>query len=416
MTTTELEPRRHNQPAVRHVSDVPVPLVVRPLDLPDVANAAASPAAPTTPLTRASLFARRNLIAIVTVIIPMLLASIYYSLLLSDQYVSETRFVIRSMASSGLGGLSVMTQSQGLARTEDDTHLVNEFLVSRDAVRLLVEKDKLLPALSNPNADMFHSFPSILSGSTREDLYEHFTSFISVQYKAATGITTLKVRAFTPQDAQRLSRALLVHAEEVVNKLNKRARVDAVEFSENVAAAAERRVIAAQQKIAEFQNREQVFDPGKQSAATLDLVNKLFAEKLILETTLSENRSATPDSPKIPALLNRLNALDKEIASLQAGLAGSKGSMATKLADFERLALERELAAKSLTAALSSLERARQDAARQQLYLERVVEPNLADKSQYPDRLQSLAIIFAVCVALWWITTSLASVILEHDS
>lgn len=309
-----------------------------------------------------------------------------------------------------------MTQSQGLARTEDDTHLVNEFLVSRDAVRLLVEKDKLLPALSNPNADMFHSFPSILSGSTREDLYEHFTSFISVQYKAATGITTLKVRAFTPQDAQRLSRALLVHAEEVVNKLNKRARVDAVEFSENVAAAAERRVIAAQQKIAEFQNREQVFDPGKQSAATLDLVNKLFAEKLILETTLSENRSATPDSPKIPALLNRLNALDKEIASLQAGLAGSKGSMATKLADFERLALERELAAKSLTAALSSLERARQDAARQQLYLERVVEPNLADKSQYPERLQSLAIIFAVCIALWWIATSLASVILEHDS
>ncbi|MFN9974210.1 MAG: hypothetical protein ACK58T_30355, partial [Phycisphaerae bacterium] len=232
MTTTELEPRRHNQPAVRHVPDVPVPLVVRPLDLPDVANAAASPAAPTTPLTRASLFARRNLIAIVTVIIPMLLASIYYLLLLSDQYVSETRFVIRSMASSGLGGLSVMTQSQGLARTEDDTHLVSEFLVSRDAVRLLVEKDKLLPALSNPNADMFHSFPSILSGSTREDLYEHFTSFISVQYKAATGITTLKVRAFTPQDAQRRSRALLVHAEEVVNKLNKRARVDAVEFSE----------------------------------------------------------------------------------------------------------------------------------------------------------------------------------------
>ena len=417
MVTTEIDKRRETKPPVpSREPDGPVGLVVRPLEDNQLVAEQLEPLVEPHIISTISTTIRRHFLALTLIAVPMAIASIYYRLLLSDQYVAETRFVIRSMANNGLGGLAIMTQSQGLARTEDDTHLVNEFLQSRDAVRLLAEKDKLLPALAHPSGDIFYGYPTILSGSTKEDLYEHYASFIDVSYKAATGITTLKVRAFTPEDAKRLATALLNHAEEVVNQLNKRARADAVQFSKVVADAAEKRVLAAQNKIAAFRNRELVLDPGKQSVATLELVNKLFGEKLALETTLSETRTATPESPKIAALLNRLKAIDDQITGLQAGLAGNKESMASKLAEFERLSLERELAAKSLTAALSSLENARQDAARQQLYLERVVEPNLADKSQYPKRLQSLAIMLAVCLALYWVVKSLADVIMDHDN
>jgi capsular polysaccharide transport system permease protein len=416
MATTELPSRRGSSPPTSpHETSGPVGLIVRPLDTGEVAPIA-QPDASAHIITRLSTALRTHILAVICIVLPMLLASVYYLLLLSDQYVAETRFVIRSMASSGLGGLAIMTQSNGLARTEDDTHLVNEFLQSRDAIRLLAEKDKLLPALAHPDGDIFYGFPTILSGSTREDLYEHYSTFIDVSYKASTGITTMKVRAFTPEDAKRLATALLDHAEGVVNQLNKRARNDAVRFSESVVAAEEKRVFDAQQKIADFQNREKIFDPGKQSAATLTLVNKLAAERSAYEARLDETRTATPDSPLIPALQNKLDAINREISGLQFSLAGSSGSMATKMPEFERLFLKRELAAKSLTAALSSLENARQDAARQQLYLERVVQPNLADKSQYPYRFQSLALIFAVCVALFWIAKSLVGVVLEHDA
>jgi capsular polysaccharide transport system permease protein len=225
----------------------------------------------------------------------------------------------------------------------------------------------------------------------------------------------MTVRAFPAEDAQRLSAALLRHAEAVVNQLNKRAKADAVRFSEAVATAAEKRVIEAQRRIAEFRNRELIMDPGKQSAVTIELVNKLFSERLALDTTLTETTNATPDSPKIPAIRNRLNAIDQQISTLQAALTGTNTSMASKLAEFEKLSLERELAAKSLAAALSSLENARQDASRQQLYLERVVQPNIPDKSQYPKRLQSLAFTFALSLAAFWITKSMAAVILAHD-
>ena len=367
-------------------------------------------------LSRISSEVRSHLLLIITVIMPMLTATAYYGVLLSDQYVSETRFVIRSMVNPGLGGLSIMTQGQGLARTEDDTHLVNEFLQSRDAIRLLNENGELSKSLSRPESDMFYGFPSIINGSTKEDLYEHFKTFIDVSYKNSTGITTMNVRAFTASDAQRISSSLLSHAETVVNQLNQRAKADAVRFSEAVANAAETRVVEAQRRIAEFRNRELVMDPGKQSAVTIELVNKLFSERLALDTTLTETENATPNSPKIPAIKNRLSAIDAQIAALQAALTGTSTSMATKLAEFEKLSLERELAAKSLAAALSSLENARQDAARQQLYLERVVQPNRADKSQYPKRIQGLAVTLAICFAVFWITKSISAVVLAHDA
>ena len=133
-------------------------------------------------------------------------------------------------------------------------------------------------------------------------------------------------------------------------------------------------------------------------------------------TALIEARSSTPDSPRIAALQNRIDAIDQQIAEYTASLAGGAKSMASRKAEFDRLDLERQLAAKSLGAALSTLESARQDALRQQLYLQRVVKPNTPDKSQYPSRLTSILMVSAFCLALYWIVKSLADVIMDHDT
>lgn len=367
-------------------------------------------------ISRLSSAVRRNILFVFLLVLPILSATIYYALLLSDQYVSETRFVIRTTVNSGLSGLTFMTQSQGLARTEDDAHLVNEFLKSRDAVMLLAKEDGLLQALRRPEADLFYGFPTIFTGNSKEALYQHYSQFISVEYASSTGITTLKVRAFTPTDAQNLSVALLHHAEQVVNQLNERAHKDTIKFASDIAKQAEKRVIAAQMKLADFRNRTAVIDPDKQSDATLDLVETLSKERSSLGTALLEAQSSTPDSPRITALKNRIDAIEQQISAYTASLAGGAQSMASRKAEFDRLELERQLAAKSLGAALSTLESARQDALRQQLYLQRVVKPNTPDKSQYPARLISILTVSAFCLALYWIVKSLADVIMEHDT
>ncbi len=392
----------------------PVHLVTQPLDRLDIPPVAVSEGPDW--ITTLSSAVRRHILALLLLVLPISIAGIYYGLLLSDQYVSETRFVIRSTVSSGLGGMNLMSQTQGLARTEDDAHLVNEFLKSRDAVLLLAKENGLRDALARREADIFYGFPSWFAGHTNEALYQHFTDFIDVSYSSSTGITTLKVRAFTPNDAQAVSSALLRHAERVINQLNERAHNDSIQFAKAISTDAEKRVIAAQKSLAEFRNRTSIIDPDRQSDATLEIVESLSKERSTLETALLETRTSTPDSPRIKAIENRIEAISKKISDYNASLAGSSQSMASRKAEYDQLELERQLASKSLGAALSTLENARQDASRQQLYLQRVVQPNLPDRSQYPARLSSMLMVCALCLAFYWIVKSLADVVMDHDT
>ena len=65
------------------------------------------------------------------------------------------------------------------------------------------------------------------------------------------------------------------------------------------------------------------------------------------------------------------------------------------------LTLERDFADKQLASATSSLEAARIDADRQELYLEEVVQPNEPDYPAYPQRLATLAVVFASLFGLY---------------
>ncbi|KAK0357633.1 hypothetical protein LTR94_038660, partial [Friedmanniomyces endolithicus] len=62
-------------------------------------------------------------------------------------------------------------------------------------------------------------------------------------------------------------------------------------------------------------------------------------------------------------------------------MAGDASSLATKIGPFEELTLRREIADKQLAQATAALLSAEQEARRQKLYLERIVEPSLPDKA-----------------------------------
>ena len=72
-------------------------------------------------------------------------------------------------------------------------------------------------------------------------------------------------------------------------------------------------------------------------------------------------------------------ALEAQLARTNAELTGQNNSTTVQLSQFERLQLEQDFATKALASATLSLETARQNAARQQLYLEEIVTPQRAD-------------------------------------
>ncbi|MBX9926763.1 MAG: capsule biosynthesis protein [Hyphomicrobiaceae bacterium] len=354
---------------------------------------------------------------VAVVVAPMAILAIYLALIASHVYESEAHFVVRSASgSSGLGSIAGAVQTTSFSRANDDTHSVNAYIMSRDAVERLTVENGLLEKLSRPGADFWQRFPRPFERATREQLMKRLDDFISVGFDASTGIATLKVRAFDPHDAKEIATALTEHSEQLINKLNVRARADAIRFASEVVTKAEQRVETAQNKIADFRAAELVFDPGRQSAAAFELISALTGELAGQRAALAEAIATAPNSPQISALKVRIGAFEKEIDTQRKFIVGGEGALAPKLARYEQLSLERELATKALTSALLSLENARQDAQRQQLYLERIVSPGLPDQAAYPKRvlilLGTLFILLCTYASLKW----LWAIVMEHDA
>lgn len=356
---------------------------------------------------------------LICVAAPGLLATLYYAAIAADVFVSETRFIMRTAhgasTSGGVSNIVLPMELSSLTRANDEAHLVNTYLTSRDAMARLIDDDGFLDVVARPEADFLARFPRPWDHPTRERLHLRLSDFVTVTYETTTGISTLSVHAFRPDDAQRIATALLVSAEALVNRLNVRARADAIRFASDVVEKAEQRVAVVQSRLTEFRNQEMVLDPAKQSVAALELVAALLAEAAQLKTVLAETLASAPDSPRVAALRVRLQAIDTQIAEQRTGIAGGDGSLASKLADYEKLVLERELATKALTSALATLEQARQDGQRQQLYLERIVEPHLPDFPAGPARLLSVLTAVGLGLCVYLIVSTLGRWIWEHD-
>jgi capsular polysaccharide transport system permease protein len=81
----------------------------------------------------------------------------------------------------------------------------------------------------------------------------------------------------------------------------------------------------------------------------------------------------------------------------------------------ERLLLEKDFGQKQLAAAMTALEQARAEALRQQLYLERVAQPNVPDSSLEPDRVRGILTTLVLGLLFWGIFSLLISGVREHN-
>ena len=358
----------------------------------------------------------RRIAFLVCVVAPMAIATLYFGFIAADLFVSETRFFVRQggQVDAVAGTLGTVLQSTGIETTSEGSWAVKAFVESRDIIDRLVQENGLIERLDRPEADLVMGYSTFWRPKTSETLYRHFARFVDLSIDKSTGISTLTVTAFRPQDARELSFAILGHAEALVNRLSDRAITDAISFAEDLVARNEARVKSIQDALTSYRNRELVVDPGKQSTAALELHARLSMELAQLDAALAKTQQSSPSNPQIADLKARRGALQAEIDKQKKTVVGADSSLVAKLAAYEKLMLEKELAVKALTSALVSLERARQDAIVRKLYVERIVEPNLADKAQYPRRGLILAGCLAFFLSLYWIVRWLIDLTLEH--
>jgi len=159
-----------------------------------------------------------------------------------------------------------------------------------------------------------------------------------------------------------------------------------------------------------------MLDPKTAAAGPVELLAKMNGELANSRAQLAEILKNAPNSPQIPLIRTRIGSLENLIADQRAKITGDNNSVATALTEYERLDVQRLLAEKILASALTSLEAARLEAQRQQLYLEVIAQPNLADYPLYPKRAVSFATLVVSCLLAYGIAWLLIASVREHAS
>ncbi len=355
-----------------------------------------------TPRGAAATFLRRIPISfLIVVVAPVLAASFYFLLIATPRYVAEAKFVVRSATERQPSSLGVALQGVGIPGGQTDAFAVHAYINSRDGLRQVMGAVPVEEIYGPSRADPLSRVPAVFARPSFESLFKGTRRYISVGYDSTTGISTLRVQAFRPRDAQIVSEALLAGGESLVNRLNLRAEGDAVAEGERTVVEAQARVARAQAELADFRNAERFIDPESTATAGGELVSQLLLTIANLKAERSQIAAEAPLSPQLSIIDGRIRAYEDQVQQARGAIAGGADSLVPKISQYEQLATEREFAQRALLAATQALEAARLDSRRQKLYLERIVNPSRPDEPLEPKRWLSILAVLAIALTVY---------------
>lgn len=363
---------------------------------------------------RTTVWKRVPLAFLIVVGLPTFVTAIYFLLIASPRYVSEARFLVRAPAQEQPSSLGVALQGVGISSNATDAFAVHEYIQSRDALTELERQFDISAVLARPGVDPISRYPRLGARATREGEFKALQKFVTVGYESSTGISTLRVQAYNPRDAQALNQAMLEGGERLVNRLNDRASTRAVSDAERAVIEAETRLRGVQARMNMYRNREGIVDPLSAAAENTGIISELSTTIATLQAERAQIAGQAPLSPQLPQIDARLAAYRNQLALERQRVAGGAGSLASKVGGYEALEAERTMADRALAAASASLDSARIDARRQKLYLERVVNPSLPDTPSEPRRWLAILTVFITTMLIYGIGWLVWAGLKEH--
>lgn len=357
-----------------------------------------------------------NRLFLYTVVIPTLLAIIYFGLIASDVYISESRFVVyspsQSLSTSGLGSL---LGNLGGNNSTNAAYSIKDYIESWDAMKSLDQAYDLKKTYGNHQIDIFDRFGGVFYPLTNfVELRRYYRSKVKDTIDTTSEITKLTVRAYSAEDARKINAFLLQKSQDIINRLNDNARRNAVHYAQNEVDLAEQKLRSATLALAQYRNVHRVFNPPAQSALQLGMVSKLEDQLIMEKGQLDAIRTHAPNNPQLPVLESNIHTLESAIQEETGKVSGADQSLASKDIEYERFLVDQLLAQKILEAAVTSLEQAKVTAQKQELYLETISRPNLPDAAQEPKRFQDILATLLVSLIVWGVLTIVTAGVREH--
>jgi len=330
---------------------------------------------------------KRHKVALITffliVVLPSLVAFWYLFARAEDRYASDAAFYVhREDASPSVATLFGLSGLNGSTSTPD-ADVVYQYISSQQMVQK-IDARLNLRAMFGPYYKQDPVF-ALDPDASLEDLVDFWQRIITLDYATDTGVITLEVRAYTPEDAQKIANAILDESGALIEKLSQIAQADSIKEAQQDLDDAETQVKNARIKIAEFRTAHNIVDPSSDVAGQEGLITALdqqLANALIGRDALNGTTSR-PDDPRLVQADRTIDAIRKRISEERDKVGNNQAGVVGK---YEALMVDQQFAEQAYTAARAAKDTAVAEARRKNRYLAVHLAPTLAQTAQYPER------------------------------
>jgi capsular polysaccharide transport system permease protein len=354
----------------------------------------------------------------VVVCFPAVICFLYLLLFASDEYESEARFAVRSSSEKPAATtdmLSALTTAVGGRSTAQDSFIVADYIRSRTIIEDLGGKNVVQAIYSRPGIDWFSR---LAVNQPLEDVWEYWRHKVTAVIDTQSNVLTLRVRAFTAEDAKRLADLIVQRGENLVNEISERARRDALLRAETEVNLSLQKLAKIRAALLEFRTSANTIDPASSATSFGETLTALNREKITLESNREALRGVMDqNAPTIRFLSTQIESIEQQIKNLQEKLTSRNkdaAALSGQLAVYEDLQLQNQFAEKLFTIAQAGFEKARAEQEKQQLYVVTIVRPTLPEEASYPKPFISSAVTFAVCLMLWSMVALVIASIEDH--
>lgn len=384
-------------------------------------------------------------------LLPMALGITYYSKFASNQYQAIAHFTIEKSDKGQVDPLGALTGLPGNVSSTRDALIIKDFIESREVIERTRDDFDLDAIYTKENnyevphpekgrsivGTMKHWKTMLLTelNSTKEDkdwisrldknssieeIIKYWQTKVSVEFDSTSGIVTLGVMSFKPEDSVTIINAILKESEALVNNLSEKSRNDSLTFARKELTNAENKLKLARSDVRIFRDKEKSLSPEKNAESKLTLVEELEADRARAEAELQSLRLELPEnSPKIQVAKYKVSALKSQVTkekdrSSRNNESEDSKTMSAIISKYEELITEQGFAEKSYEAALLNMETSRIEATRKQRYLTMIVFPKLPEDPTKPNQPNDYIVLFIACLLLWGILSLILASIRDH--
>lgn len=361
---------------------------------------------------------RNRLLQLWIIVVPMVLAIVYYVALAVDRYASNAQIVVvdsagtAAMAQQNAGAAILATNARQISKVE--TIFLYEYLTSPDMLAQLEKRLNWHEHFAEQFSDPFYW---VGKRASKEDLLKYYERLVTVHIDEMTGLISVEVQGLSPEFAHKTLSVILEESQKFINDVSRQIANNQVRFAEEELAKAHSDYERKREELVEFQSKNSLLDAEatakSQAGIIAGLETMLATERANLKSLLA---TLNPSSPQVRQQKNKISALEKQLSAEKSHLVSSSqgGHLNVVAAAYRKLTVDAEIAEEAYRLSVSALQNAKIEANKNIHSLVTVVQPNLPEDPTYPHKIYNLLTLFVVLLLIYGIVRFVIASIEDH--